>query len=247
MRVNQRKSLVATLALLFLLGRAIPQNAGVNLGGMPQPLGDSLRGRGIDVSEPSLVAALRNIDPEVRSLAALKLAEDRYLDAVPAIEEALSLEKDSKSRIAIAEALWGLHDPKGLVSLQGMCADNALPVYVLVDVVRHLNMIAESSGMCVDPILSYVDSTTERREIVLPALPAMYRWASPKQAGRILSILQDMLSDGDPYVRMEASHALVQVGAHSSVQLLVEAVSQESDPTVRASLQSDLDILKNKP
>jgi hypothetical protein len=68
-----------------------PSTAGFNSGGL-MPLSVALCEHGIDTSEPSLVAALKNSDPEARSLAAAELAENHDDLAKPAIENALSAE-----------------------------------------------------------------------------------------------------------------------------------------------------------
>src|SRR6202167_3048565 len=63
-----------------------------------------------DLSEESLIAALSHSDPQVRTIAAMKLAEDHHDDAAPAIRSALSREQDLKAQIGFSQALWELHD-----------------------------------------------------------------------------------------------------------------------------------------
>src|SRR5450631_1401775 len=83
----------------------------------PKSVRESLRDHGIEVSQPSLIAALKEGDPKVRVLAALELAEIGDSDAIQFIEQALSIEKNSSARIGIASALVSLHDPKGVENL----------------------------------------------------------------------------------------------------------------------------------
>lgn len=218
--------------------------------GMAVPLSDALRARGIGTSEPSLISALVNEDQWVRSLAALKLAEDHHDDAIPSIEAALKVESSPKARIAMSEALWGLHDPKGLPSLQAMCTDPTLSIYDRVYLVRHLNSDGASNGACAAPILRYLDSSgssSDARKIVLSAFPALYKWASAPQMAQIVSAIQEMLGAPDAFVRLQASHALVQIGSRSSLPLVRDAASREADLNVRSALKADVrELEKNQ-
>lgn len=233
----------AGILVLLLFVRAA-QSSG---GGPLTSFADSLRAHGIGLSQPALIDALRNSDPEIRAVAALKLDEDHDSASVAPIEDALATETDPRTRIAMAEALWGLHDPTGLASLQAMCTDESLSIFDIVEVAQHLGLIGESSAACASPILTYLDPTTDRRQVVLPALPDLYRWVPSRQAAQIISNLQDMLTDEDGTVRMEASHALAQIGSRGSIEALSKAIAQENDPSVQASLENDLDRLENKP
>jgi len=69
-----------------------PSTAGFIFGDLV-PFSVALCEHGIDTSEPSLIAALKNSDPEVRSLAAAELAEKHDDLVKPAIENSLSRDK----------------------------------------------------------------------------------------------------------------------------------------------------------
>jgi len=218
--------------------------------GTAAPLSDALRARGIGTSEPSLISALANEDQWVRSLAALKLAEDHDYDAIPSIGAALKVESSPKARIAMSEALWGLHDPNGLPSLQAMCTDSTLSIYDRVYLVRHLNSDGASNGACAAPILRYLDSSrcsSDARKIALAAFPALYKWASAPQMAQIVSALQEMLADSDAFIRLQASHTLVQIGSRSSLPLVRDAASRETDPNVQSALKAEVrELEKNQ-
>ena len=235
------------LAYLLVLSTAVAQNPDIQLGGKPTPISDELRARGIDTSESSLISALRNKDESVRSMAALQLAEDHHYDAISSIEAALMVESVPKTRISMLEALWGLGDPKGLPSLQSMCSDPSLSIYDLIVVVEHLTDIGASSRVCAIPIIRYRDShghSSEANQMVVAVLPDLYKWAPPDQAQWIVNALQEMLTDKDASVRMEASHGLVRVKSRSSLDLMHAAASREADPEIRSSLESDMSNLE---
>lgn len=84
---------------------------------------DLLRQHGIELDESALINALKNPDASVRFLAAMKLAEDKASNAVPAIEQALVAEKAPRSRVNIALALGLMGDEKGRAELKRICGD----------------------------------------------------------------------------------------------------------------------------
>ncbi|RZU43082.1 hypothetical protein BDD14_4702 [Edaphobacter modestus] len=90
---------------------------------------------GVDASEPSLIAALKNSNPEVRSLAAAELAEKHEDLAKPAIENALSAETNTRARIDIAASLVSMSDPVG--------AKTGISTAVLL----HMNVWRESEDL----------------------------------------------------------------------------------------------------
>lgn len=249
MKMTASKFVIYLTGCYLAYSLATAQNAGVRSDGKLVSLSESLRNRGIDLSPPSLIAALHNVDPEIRSLAALKLAEDQQAQAATLIADALALEKNAKSRIAMSEALWTLNDPRGLAALQGMCTDRSLQIDAVIEAVQHLNILGESSVGCAGPVFEYLDSHpgTASRRRVLPALICMYKWVTPAQAGRIAQELQSMLSDPEPYLRMAASDAVAQANVRSAADALRAEISKEENPEVRSHLQSNLDMLeKNK-
>jgi HEAT repeat protein len=246
MWIGSIKSLIGVTVCILLLSSATAQNAARSVNGPLTSTADSLRALGIDLSESSLIAALRNGNPEIRSLAALQLAGDHDFDAILPIEDALSIEANTRSRIGMAQALWSLHDPKGVASLQELCSTVALPIDDLVEVVQSLNNLNESSGTCAAPIFEYLDShnDSESRLRVLPAVPDLYRWVPRDQTERIVRELRNMLVDSDGAVRMQASDGIVQIGLRSAGDALRAAIAQEQNPDIRSHLQRSMDRLE---
>ncbi len=247
MKTFDGKGLVGTLACAFALAFAVVPTARV--GGSPlTSLADALHAKGIDLSRPSLLAALRNSDPAVRGLAANKLAENQDAEALPAIKEALSVEKDLRARINFGLALWTLQDPDGLTVLHGMCADPSFSIDTIVAVVQELSLIHESSEVCVKPVLTFLEAhhDSESRARSLTALPDLYPWATPVQAEGILRMLLGMLSDRDPYVRVQTAQSLVQIGLPSSAGPIRAQMLRETDRNIRDNLQTALDMLARK-
>ena len=103
-------------------------------GEKPQTFGDLLKRPNIELTQQGLVDALRNTDPEVRSLAAHKLAEDKAVETIPAIKDALASEKVPWTRDAhiSAQPVYELQNRTRL------CFDDAFH-HQIADGVHHRN------------------------------------------------------------------------------------------------------------
>jgi hypothetical protein len=248
MRIGSAVPSLLALICSLTSGPSVAQSPSASASAPLTSFASSLHAHGIEISPPSLILALRNADPEIRSLAALKLAEDHDSDSIASIENSLDVEKNSRVKIDMAAALWGLNDPKGVLILQTMCSDSALPISLIVEVVQRLANINESSAPCADRVLGFLalHSDAEAREKAIAPLQDMYRWVPKNEADQILGEYGRMLRDKEPFVRMEASHALVQINAASSAGVIRTAISREKDPDIRASFQRDLDALEKK-
>ena len=250
MLVNHTAWLIEIILCSCVATSLAAQNGGMSSNDRGKSSSEELQSYGIELSQPSLLAALRNSNPRVRMLAAHQLQSDHDTDAIPAIESALSAEKDPRTGVGIATALSAFHDPKGTEYLQAMCADSTQPIRVVFEATQMLQLLDAPSGGCADAVLGSLNSANDRdyRDAVLSLLPDIYREVSHEQAVRILQATENLLSDTtqQPSVRLAAGHALAQIGLPSSVEVVQEAISRENDPVVRASFQSDLNMLEKK-
>jgi len=89
-----RTAIAGLIVLVTSAGSFAQETPGAQSGSVRlSRFGDLLREDHIELTEPSLIRALKNPNPEVRFLAAMKLAEDKAIDAIPAAKEALAAEK----------------------------------------------------------------------------------------------------------------------------------------------------------
>ena len=102
-------------AVIFLVMLAETQSASL------PTFGELLRRHNIELTQSALIAALKNPDPEVRYLAASKLAEDRASEAIHEIKQALASEKVPWTRMNIAFALAGMGESVGFDTLEDNC------------------------------------------------------------------------------------------------------------------------------
>jgi hypothetical protein len=217
----------------------------------PTTLADALRAKGIsDFSEPSLIATLTNSDPQVRIIAAMKLAEDHDDDSAPAVESALYREQNLSAQIGLSQALWSLHDEKGLAHLHAMCTNPSLGLMILISVVDALSLSRSPAGVCAETFFAAMVQSKEAGEVAMGAgrLARIYPDANPEQARRIVTALQSLLADSkqEPTVRMAASGGLSEIGTPECAQAIRGAIAHEQNPDVRTFFEATLKGLKMK-
>jgi HEAT repeat protein len=254
--IVRQQVLLLALVISSLGGiAAFAQEVGVveNVGSGPlRSFAEDLASHGVtDLSEESLISALSNSDPEVRSVAALKLAEDHHDDAAPAVESALSREQDPNAQIAISEGLWGLHDDKGIAHLHAMCANPSLKFTTLISVIDALSITRSPAGVCAETFFAAMGRTKEPGEIAAGTtrLSVIYRDATPSQALRILTTLRSLLADTgqEADIRLEASKALAEIGTPECAAAIRSAISQEQNPDIRVFFEATLKGLQKNP
>src|SRR5260370_37845053 len=105
---------LSRLVFLFACALVVPclgQDSLVTIGkGTLSTAAEILTQRHISLTKDSLVEALRNDDAQIRYLAAVQLAEDRVKDAIPAIIQALEVERTPQGKVYIANALAEMGD-----------------------------------------------------------------------------------------------------------------------------------------
>jgi HEAT repeat protein len=205
----------------------------------------TLQNRKIQLTEESLLAALRNPDPDIRSLAALVLAEDKAGEAVGAIEHAAAHEKARETQIDMALALALLSDNQGVRMLQQACDDPGTPANLRMYAAKYILDTKNKGCLSVveNFLLSAPDSGSRRlafSEIV------RFQHVSDADAHKIFAALVTSLGDPEPQIRMGASGALAELGNQSAVPELQKAIAAESGDAVRSSMQSDLRKLREK-
>jgi hypothetical protein len=245
------KDLLSTVALFVCVGSAIvfAQDFEVHT---PRSFAEGLASYGVtDLSEASLIAALSHSDPKVRTIAAMKLAEDHHDDAAPAIESALSREQDVNAQIGLSQALWALHDNHGIAHLHAMCTDSSLSFMTLISVIDALSFHHSPAGVCAETFFAAMGRSKEPGEIAMgeTRLSVIYCDSTPEQARRILTTLRLYLADGkqEASIRLEASAALADIGTSECAEAIRAAISQEQNPDYRTFFEATLKALERNP
>jgi hypothetical protein len=247
--------ILLTLMLLFVL---IPSTSAqeapeVQVGsGRPSRFGDLLREHNIDLTEPALVRALKNRDSDVRFLAAMKLAEDKAVDAIPAVRRAMAAERTPRTRVNIAVALGLLGDPSGRDELIELCADGDFPPEFRLYAVRYMfDLGVERDEDCLhaaEELVQTVDSenrTVADRDSALELLPR-FRNLTADESKKIFELVVDRLHDPEPTVRMAASQSLASLGNAAAIPYLEDAIAREQEEGTRSVFEANLKKLQTK-
>jgi HEAT repeat protein len=239
------------LALLLCVGPQLRAQQASNLQNAKlYSYGELLRRHNIALTEQSLIAALKNSDADVRYLAAMKLAENKSFDAVPAIRQALVVERVPRDEVNIALALGLLGDESGGAKLRQVCSDNEfIPEFRLYAVRYSQDLHSQDESACLaaaEEIMNTQSANVSDRVTALSLLPR-FASLSPKDMQEIEATLRRSLLDSEPTMRMAAGKTIADLGLRSSAQTLSAAVASENDENVRAVLKRDLERLESKP
>ncbi len=213
---------------------------------------DILRRHNIELTKPALLRALKNPNAEVRWPAAIKLAEDRAVDAIPAVRHALSAEKIPRARVNIAVALGLLGDSGGRKELKKLCADEGFPAEFRLYAVRYMfDLHVEKDGDCLqaaEEIVQRVNSdyhSVGDRQAALSILPR-FQNLTQAESQKVFDLALERLADPEPTVQMEASAALASLGNIAAIPYLEAAIAREQEEGTRSVFEFNLKKLQVK-
>lgn len=244
--------LIASILSLVTLIDAFAQQTPAVSSGQLFRFGDLLREHHIELTKPALLAALKNPDSEVRFLAAMKLAEDKAIDAIPAVKQALIVEKTPRARVNIAVALGLLGDAVGHDELKKLCGDETFPPEFRLYAVRYMFDLGvgndEDCLHTAEEIVQIVDSENRTFGDRITALELLPRFQSLTQDEwqTVLELAVRRLEDSEPVVQMEASRALADLGNRAAIPYLEAAIARARDKVVRSALEANLKKLREK-
>lgn len=242
-----RRSCLVLLGVFLYLEPALP-----SVGQAPPTFAEALRRHKIELTKPALIEALKNPDSEVRSLAAAKLAEDKAMDAIPAIKQALAVEKSPLARVNIAGALGWLGDPGGREELKKLCSDQNFPSEFRLYAAHYMFdagvLNDEDCLQAAEDIVQLVDAenvTAGNRVTALELLSRFHNLTSD-ESQTVFGLMVRRLDDTEAGVRMEASRALATQGNLAAIPYLEAAIAREHDENIRSVLQANLKKLQER-
>jgi len=193
----------------------------------------------IELTEPALLAALRDPDGEVRSLAAAQLAA---MDDHPALKEILRAvqdERDPQVQVNLAGAATWLGSRQGLEQLETMCRDVNVPSTARLDAARYVSN--KHLATCFPAIREIARNDQDpgvRSQAIMAA--AAYRG----QADGAQAIAARALEDVDPNVRITAADTLRWLRATNQIAAVDRALRSEGDETAREHLRETARALR---
>jgi len=213
------------------------------LAGTPPPpvetFASGLERHHIDLTEPALLAALADRDPEVRSLAAAQLAAMDDHPALFQIIRALENERDPQTQVNIAGAATWLGSRRALEQLQLLCQDTNMPSTARLDAARYVSN--KESAACFSAV-EQIERTEQDPAIRVLAIESAtdYRGQSDKAAALATSALTDL----EPSVRIAAADALRHLRATRAIPALSRALEVDGDETAREHLRETIRLLR---
>lgn len=143
---------------ISLLGQGVPEQPAsqgrVFHNQSPEQL---LQRHHIPLTRPGIMAALRNPEADVRSVAAHVLAEEDAREAIPAIEEAFAEEKNPLVRLNLAYALAKFGELKGFDALQETCGNNSLWAFHRLEAARLLLQLGRENPGCLAALVDLLN------------------------------------------------------------------------------------------
>lgn len=209
-------------------------------------LEEVLRAHNIQLTRAGLVDALRNADPEVRSVAAQKLAGDNADDTLPALMEALTVETVPSTRLNLAFAVGKFGEAKGLEALEAGCKDPSASAPLRAEAVRFMLALKQQNPACLDAAMAVLSGGSVDAKQGATWLLLQFHNLSANDSHRVLDALSKALEDPQPGVRRAASHAIGEMGDSSVLPSLQNALTRETEEDVRSAMQSDIQKLQQK-
>jgi HEAT repeat protein len=211
----------------------------------PPTIEELLQSHHIAISSKSLKQALRSSDPVVRGLAASEIAERGDHSEIPALRQALHIERDDNARLNFSRALNHLGDPSGRVGFEDACADKRMrPDLRLIAADEVSPDLAEACfSALADIIYSSVNTAISRAALnslkrVKPTETVL------KQDRELLAnALSRALGDNESGIRQEASKNIAIYKVGSVRKALVAASEKEKDPSTKAMMEDTLHSL----
>lgn len=245
--MRSNKFVVAVILVTAPLFSQSSQEGFVVLTGPGPTLEEQLEQHHIALTQPALVAALRNSDPEVRDLAAQKLAEDKATETIPAIEQALKSESIQGTKLNIAFSLAQMGNDQGIATLTRTCSNSAVNTGLRLRAASY--MLDLDNDVCfaaVNGVLQSRDVDDASYRMVALSLVPRFKHIPKEQSQELFRSVIKCLADVDRAVRISAADAFANLGDATAIPYLKNAISTEPDETVRGMIENALQQLQPK-
>jgi HEAT repeat protein len=212
------------------------------LAGTPPPpvetFAAGLERHNIPLTEPALLAALRDPDGEVRSLAAAQLAA---MDDHPALKEivrAIQDERDPQVQVNLAGAGSWLGSRLAIEQLETSCRDVNVPSMARLDAARYISN--KQLATCF-PAVREIAQNEQDADVRVQAVMAAVSYRGQADGARVVAVRA--LNDLDPAVRIAGADALRSLRATTEIGPLQIALQSEGDETTREHLRESARVL----
>jgi HEAT repeat protein len=213
------------------------------LAGTPPPpvetFADGLTRHNVPLTEPGLLAALKDPDPEVRSLAAAQLAAADDHAALKYMITAFQDERDPQVQVNIAGAATWLGSNIAIEQLKTICRDVNQPSTARLDAARYISNKQLSD--CFPAVREIARNDQDATVRVLAITTAItYRG----QSDGAEKIAVQALNDIDSTVRVTAADSLRSLRATDAIPVLQNSLQSEGDEIAREHIRETLRVLQ---
>jgi len=235
------------LALFFITnigaGAQVAPLAPRWLAGTPPPpvetFAAGLTRHNVPLTEPDLLAALKDPDGEVRSLAAAQLAASDDHAALKELVRAFQDERDPQVQVNIAGAASWLGSNLAIEQLKSICKDVNVPSIARLDAARYTSNKQLPDCFPAVREMALADQDASVRSLAITAAVS-YR----NQSDGAQKIAVQSLNDIDPTVRVTAADSLRTLRDTEAIPALQSTLKSEGDETAREHLREAVRVLQ---
>jgi HEAT repeat protein len=213
------------------------------LAGTPPPpvetFADGLTRHNIPLTEPALLAALKDPDPEVRSLSAAQLAAADDHTALKFMITAFQDERDPQVQVNIAGAATWLGSNIAIEQLKTICRDINQPSTARLDAARYISNKQLSDCF---PAVREIARNDQDATVRTLAITAAISYRGQSDGAEKIAV--QALNDIDPTVRITAADSLRTLRATDAIPALQSSLQSEGDETAREHLRETLRVLQ---
>jgi HEAT repeat protein len=213
------------------------------IAGTPPPpvetFADGLTRHNIPLTEPGLLAALKNPDPEVRSFAAAQLAASDDHTALKFMITAFQDERDPQVQVNIAGAATWLGSNIAIEQLKTICRDVNQPSTARLDAARYISNKQLSDCF---PAVREIARNDQDATVRVLAITAAINYRGQSDGAEKIAV--QALNDIDPTVRVTAADSLRSLRATDAIPALQSSLQSEGDETAREHLRETLRVLQ---
>jgi HEAT repeat protein len=196
-------------------------------------------------TKAALVKALRNHDPDVRWLAAQRLADEGERDAIPAILKALSSETVPLTRANLAYAVARFGEEKGFATLKSICDTPVSETHLeSLRLTAARDLLDFDNESCLPTVFEFMPSEPHHLEIL--ALLPRFKHVSAADSQRILDFAIQSLDSSDGAVKLFAGTALENLDNPAGIPPLEHAIAIEDQQAIRLGLERNLQALQKQ-
>ena len=205
----------------------------------PPTIEQSLTKAGVGTSKVELITALRDPRPEVRGMAAVKLAENKDFDSEPAIVAALDVEQIPIERLNIARALGLLDNPRARETQIDICTDHSVRSDLRLAAANDMGIPDKKCASSVVEMLAEATNPAEQNAELLylleKPLASLGEFVSPNLFATAIRV---GLEGQFPFIRIAAAKCAEKYKLQKARVSLQAALQHEDDEDAKAAMQS---------